>query len=402
MWPRNICNTASLILGSRGALRRQFKRATVLLGVALIASCMTACGGGSGGSGSGGSSDQYLPVSGNENGDVILDRSNHRLGILKDSYELSFQGEETLGGSSYNPSSNQLSINGTPVAQVVLEPAASGSGRVAVFVCANGVVLDVELPSSSTYTYSCSTVNSSGGGATSAGQGSNATYYSYQGSANDTVVLDGNDNKFQVLISNNEVVYNGTDALAGTYVSPTTNQLSINGAVEATIELVNSTNNGQVAAFVCSNGSYLTFSNLGTSQASATCGGAQQGKGGDPLYKQCSSFGTAADGNLLVTNVCSFEISIGYCTQYPSSVSFQCQKYAEGGSPSGYGYAEGGEDLEGGGTLELPGTDAQAGVTYSITCEFPDNPIIYGFTTPTLQSNSTPQGVCDPPSGDGY
>lgn len=163
----------------------------------------TGTGTGSGGSGSGSSG--YYSWNGSVNGTVVKDNDNESYQVRTSDGTVVDSTNTILTGLTVDSSAN-VRAGGSIVGYVGLAPAASSSGKVAVFYCSNGSYLDVVV--TSTWTTRCGSGSSSGGGTSTGGSsggsssggssgGSSRSFYTWTGNANGEVVLDATDESFR-------------------------------------------------------------------------------------------------------------------------------------------------------------------------------------------------------------
>jgi hypothetical protein len=232
--------------------------ATLLLG---------ACGGG-GGDSSGDGTTSFLSFTESANGAVVKDFANSTFRIRSQDRTITDKDGVVMVGAVYN-SDNKVLLNGREVGTIVLEPAANGTVKIAVFKCSDGSGL-TWVDNGTTFSLKCETAKapaavtqssgtsgSGGSGQVAAQPNTETTFKTWTGSINGNVILDDDNKKFRARASDGQLVDETGKLMNGAVVNGF--NLIISGLQVATIKLVPGTT-GNVATFICNDGSDLVFS----------------------------------------------------------------------------------------------------------------------------------------------
>ena len=254
-------------------VRRPLLRSASLGTAAAATALLAACGGGGDGGGAGPTAPPpaaYITWNGSGNGDVVVDRSNDRFRVRAGDGVV-----ESLTGSAMNGlrvRNAVLESNNVPIGSVTLVPS-TGGGQIAGFRCNNGALADIVFGANNTYTVDCAAPGPAPAPAPAPPPAPPAPppssgYINWNGSANGSVVLDRDNERFQVRTGGQVETASGT-ALNGLVVSGST--VVYGGSSVGSVALVAGSGGGNVAAFRCSNGSLLDI-RIASGQYTIDCG----------------------------------------------------------------------------------------------------------------------------------
>lgn len=261
-----------------------FKRAAWL---ALLTAGLSGCGGGGGGDdgigeGSGDTGTAYVNWVDSANGNVVVDADNEEYRVSADGRQIEDRSGRRASGMTVDADARVV-VNGEVVGQVQLVDA-TGGGRIAALRCTDGSAMDVTFHVDNTYSYACAGTGAGAPGGAGAGAGTGepdaAGYLNFIGNSNGTVVLDSENERFQVAADTRTVVDRSNVRLSGLMVDANGNVLR-NGTVIGGVVLTNGSTGGMVAVFRCNNGGDmdLTVGVQGWGHACGAPGSAGNGAG---------------------------------------------------------------------------------------------------------------------------
>lgn len=368
----------------------------------VLLSMLSACGGGADGGSNATSSNNnsagnsaaasYLKWSGNPNETIILDRSNQRFQVVAaDRNVFATDLVKTLSDIKLDTNLN-LMQSGKKVGFL-----GSLSNGTAVFMCDNGSQLAIVF-SGNSYSVDCGTQTGTG-----TGNGSNGSdgFVTFAGNANTTVVLDKNNQKFQVLEKDRSVLNASKTRLNGLIVD-SSGRLIQNGTQVGIVQLSKSVSNTDVAVFTCANGNRMGISNAsdgysldcgavsgtGNNNGSGNSGNNSNSKDGQ-RGDQCIRTSRDASGSLILTNTCNVKIYYNYCNLSGYGV---CNPSLNSWSPSGYTYGWGTTFINPGQSDTVYGSKGTT--SFYWVCVSPASPFITGFNTTSIMASSVPYGIC--------
>ncbi|RQS11612.1 hypothetical protein DIE06_27855 [Burkholderia sp. Bp8998] len=329
--------------------------------VAICMSCvLAACGGGDSGSdaattgsngsgsasgaGSSGSSgpttqQQYVSWNGSGNGSVVKDYNNNNFQVRASDRVVVDSTGAPLSGLTVQ--GNVVYSGNSPYGHVTLVASTTPSVQVTVFQCNDSSGMKINTNAATkTYTTTClgdsttatsgTTSAGGGGGGTTAPAPSTDTYHTFSGSANGDVVMDAKNQPFKVRESDGQVVYASNNYLLnGVRISGSS--VVIGGGTVGKLAFVNASSGGQIAAFICNNGSGLYFTLSGNtyewsctrndngtttsgSQNSGSTGGGGNAVNTTANYaaNECVGMYDNGDGTFSFQNTCSSAINLAF------------------------------------------------------------------------------------------
>lgn len=261
---------------ARAAQQRWRHPVTVL---ALVATGVVGCGGGGEDEGSGSGTGGYVNWNNSTNGAVVVDADNEEFRVVSDSRQIEDRSGKQARGMTVD-SDARVFVEGRQVGVVQLVDGSNGT-KIAAFRCLNGSAMDITFQADNTYSYACAAPASGGstgaGAATGTGGADSTGYLTFQGNGNGTVVLDSDDERFQVAAATRTVVDRSGVRLSGLVVDSGGNVLR-NGVTIGAVTLASGTGGSPVAVFSCNNGSRMNLT-VGVQGWGQTCASDSTGAG---------------------------------------------------------------------------------------------------------------------------
>lgn len=252
--------------------------------LALTAWAAVGCGGGGGDEAltpSGTGSAAYVRWVDSANGDVVVDADNEQYRVAADGRQIEDRSGKQARGMTVDGDARIL-VNGRAVGSVQLVEGTSGV-RIAAFKCNDGRSMDITFQADNTYSYACAGADGGSPGGAGAGAGTGAPdaagYLSFNGSANGTVVLDSDNERFQVAADTRAVVDRSGVRLSGLTVDAGGNVLR-NGSSIGGVVLSAGANGASVAVFRCNNGTGMDLT-VGVDGWGHACGSSGATDGGN-------------------------------------------------------------------------------------------------------------------------